>query len=149
MKRILYTFMFYTTLGLLSGFAYREITVHYNFTGDTQMSVMHTHLLTLGMFMFLMLIPIEKLFKISSYYLFNWFFIIYNIGVLVTVGMQFTKGFMQVSHQTISPSLASFAGIGHVTITAGFILLFFLLRQAILTEPRDGEPLVKRKKKKK
>ncbi len=101
MKRILYTFMAYTALGLLSGFAYREITVHYQFTGATQMSVMHTHLLTLGMFMFLMLIPIEKLFKISSYYLFNWFYIIYNIGVLTTVGMQFTKGFMQVSKQTI------------------------------------------------
>ncbi|MFB3232968.1 DUF2871 family protein, partial [Staphylococcus pseudintermedius] len=107
MRRILYAFMTYTVLGLLSGFAYRELTVHYEFTGSTQMSVMHTHLLTLGMFMFLILIPIEKLFKISSYYLFNWYFIIYNIGVLTTVSMQFMKGFKQISGGTIP---ASFAG---------------------------------------
>ncbi|HCT0390320.1 TPA: DUF2871 domain-containing protein [Staphylococcus pseudintermedius] len=138
MRRILYAFMTYTVLGLLSGFAYRELTVHYEFTGSTQMSVMHTHLLTLGMFMFLILIPIEKLFKISSYYLFNWYFIIYNIGVLTTVSMQFMKGFKQISGGTTPASFAGFAGIGHVTITAGFILLFFLLRQAILVSPRDG-----------
>lgn len=135
-KRILYAFMVYTSLGLVSGFLYRELTVHFNYTGETQMSVMHTHLLTLGMFMFLMLIPIEKLFKISSYYLFNWFYIVYNVGVVVTIGMQFTKGYMQIAGQSISPSIAGFAGMGHVIITAGFILLFILLRQAIIKNPR-------------
>ncbi len=147
MKRILYAFMTYTMLGLFSGFTYRELTVHYEFTGSTQMSVMHTHLLTLGMFMFLMLIPIEKLFKLSSYYLFNWYFIIYNIGVIVTVTMQFLKGFKQIARQPIPDSFAGFAGIGHVTITVGFILLFFLLRQAIITEPREGEPLTRKHQK--
>ncbi|MGV3244710.1 DUF2871 domain-containing protein [Staphylococcus sp. 11261D007BR] len=136
MKRILYAFIVYTSLGLVSGFLYRELTVHFNYTGETQMSVMHTHLLTLGMFMFLMLIPIEKLFKISSYYLFNWFYIVYNVGVVVTIGMQFTKGYMQIAGQSISPSIAGFAGMGHVIITAGFILLFILLRQAIIKNPR-------------
>lgn len=135
-KRILYAFIVYTSLGLVSGFLYRELTVHFNYTGETQMSVMHTHLLTLGMFMFLMLIPIEKLFKISSYYLFNWFYIVYNVGVVVTIGMQFTKGYMQIAGQSISPSIAGFAGMGHVIITAGFILLFILLRQAIIKNPR-------------
>lgn len=135
-KRILYAFIVYTSLGLVSGFLYRELTVHFNYTGETQMSVMHTHLLTLGMFMFLMLIPIEKLFKISSYYLFNCFYIVYNVGVVVTIGMQFTKGYMQIAGQSISLSIAGFAGMGHVIITAGFILLFILLRQAIIKNPR-------------
>ncbi|REI11575.1 DUF2871 domain-containing protein [Staphylococcus felis] len=137
MKRILYAFMVYTMLGLFSGFLYRELTLHYHYTGETQMSVLHTHLLTLGMFMFLILIPIEKLFKLSSYYLFNWFFIIYNLGVIITVGMQFAKGFTQISGQGNAAALSGFAGIGHVIITAGFILLFFLLRQAIIKEPKD------------
>ncbi|MBI5974314.1 DUF2871 domain-containing protein [Staphylococcus canis] len=136
MRRILYAFLVYTALGLFSGFIYRELTLHYHFTGETQMSVLHTHLLTLGMFMFLILIPIEKLFKLSSYYLFNWFFIIYNLGVLITVGMQFTKGYMQIVGQNVSASISGFAGIGHVVITGGFILLFFLLRQAIIKNPR-------------
>ncbi|HAR3711964.1 TPA: DUF2871 family protein, partial [Staphylococcus aureus] len=74
----------------------------------------------------------------SSYYLFNWFFYVYNIGVIVTIGMMVTKGFFQVSGKSYSPeAFAGFAGIGHTGMLAGLLLLFFLLRQAILKEPRD------------
>ena len=52
MRRILYAFLTYMIVGLLSGFYYRELTKAYNFTGDTQLSVVHTHTLILGMFMF-------------------------------------------------------------------------------------------------
>ena len=34
-------------------------------------------------------------------------------------------------------ALAGFAGIGHTGMLAGLLLLFFLLRQAIITEPKD------------
>lgn len=78
-------------IGLFSGFFYRELTKAYDFTGTTQLSLVHTHTLILGMFMFLILLPLEKLFKLSSYYLFNWFFYVYNIGVIVTIGMMVTK----------------------------------------------------------
>ncbi|HDL9130958.1 TPA: DUF2871 domain-containing protein, partial [Staphylococcus aureus] len=104
----------------------------------TQLSLVHTHTLILGMFMFLILLPLEKLFKLSSYYLFNWFFYVYNIGVIVTIGMMVTKGFFQVTGKSYSPeAFAGFAGIGHTGMLAGLLLLFFLLRQAILKEPRD------------
>ena len=79
-------------LGTFSGFYYRELTKAHHFTGDTQLSIVHTHTLILGMFMFLILIPLEKVFKLSSYYLFNWFFIVYNISVIATIGMMVTKG---------------------------------------------------------
>lgn len=94
MRRLLYAFLTYMIVGLLSGFYYRELTKAYNFTGDTQLSVVHTHTLILGMFMFLILIGLEKVFQLSSYYLFNWFFVIYNIGVLTTIGMMATKRFI-------------------------------------------------------
>ena len=90
------------------------------------------------MFMFLLLLPLEKVFKLSSYYLFNWFFIVYNVGVIITVGMMLTKGTYQVTGKSFSPeAFAGFAGIGHTGMLAGLLLLFFLLRQAILKEPRD------------
>nr|MDK7246401.1 DUF2871 family protein [Staphylococcus lugdunensis] len=41
MRRILYAFLTYMIVGLLSGFYYRELTKAYNFTGDTQLSVVH------------------------------------------------------------------------------------------------------------
>lgn len=97
MRRLLYSFLFYMVIGLFSGFFYRELTKAYDFTGTTQLSLVHTHTLILGMFMFLILLPLEKLFKLSSYYLFNWFFYVYNIGVIVTIGMMVTKGFFQVT----------------------------------------------------
>lgn len=43
--------------------------------------------------MFLILLLLEKLFKLLSYYLFNWFFYVYNIGVIVIIGMMVIKGF--------------------------------------------------------
>lgn len=88
--------------------------------------------------MFLLLLPLEKVFKLSSYYLFNWFFIVYHLGVIVTIGMMTYKGTLQVIGAKYSPeALAGFAGIGHTGMLAGLLLLFFLLRQAIITEPKD------------
>lgn len=138
MRRLLYSFLFYMIIGLLSGFYYRELTKAHYFTGDTQLALVHTHTLILGMFMFLLLLPLEKVFKLSSYYLFNWFFIVYHLGVIVTIGMMTYKGTLQVIGAKYSPeALAGFAGIGHTGMLAGLLLLFFLLRQAIITEPKD------------
>lgn len=138
MRRLLYSFLFYMIIGLLSGFYYRELTKAHHFTGDTQLALVHTHTLILGMFMFLLLLPLEKVFKLSSYYLFNWFFIVYHLGVIVTIGMMTYKGTLQVIGAKYSPeALAGFAGIGHMGMLAGLLLLFFLLRQAIITEPKD------------
>jgi len=89
------------------------------------------------MFMHLILLPVVKIFRLDSYYLFNWFFIIYNVGVLTTIGMMFTKGTNQVIGLTVPDSFAGFAGMGHTILTAGFILLFFVLRNAIIKDPRD------------
>lgn len=137
MRRILYAFLVYTILGLLSGFYYRELTLAYDFTGETQLVVVHTHTLILGMFMHLILLPVTKVFNLSSYYLFNWFYIIFNLGVLTTIGMMFTKGTYQVIGKTVPESFAGFAGIGHTILTAGFILLFFLLKCAIIKDPKN------------
>ena len=138
MRRLLYSFLFYMIIGLLSGFYYRELTKAHHFTGDTQLALVHTHTLILGMFMFLLLLPPEKVFKLSSYYLFNWFFCVYHVGVLITIGMMTVKGTFQVIGAKFSPEMfAGFAGIGHTGMLAGLLLLFLLLRQATVTEPRD------------
>ncbi|MBO1198686.1 DUF2871 domain-containing protein [Staphylococcus simiae] len=138
MRRLLYSFLFYMIIGLISGFYYRELTKAYDFTGDTQLSLVHTHTLILGMFMFLLIIPLEKLFKLTSYYLFNWFFYVYHISVITTIGLMLIKGSFQVTGKSYSPeALAGFAGIGHTGMLAALLLLFFLLRQAIIKEPRD------------
>lgn len=138
MRRLLYSFLFYMIIGLFSGFYYRELTKIHHFTGDTQLSLVHTHTLILGMFMFLILIGLEKVFRMSRFYLFNWFFIVYHLGVLTTIGMMVVKGTYQVIGKSFSPeAFAGFAGIGHTGMLAALLLLFFLLRQAILKDQQD------------
>lgn len=60
MRRLLYSFLFYMIIGLFSGFFYRELTKAYDFTGTTQLSLVHTHTLILGMFMFFNIITIGE-----------------------------------------------------------------------------------------
>lgn len=62
----------YANLALIYGIAamafgvfYREFTKFSHFSGKTNLSVMHTHYFLLGMFFFLMLIVIEKVFAFS------------------------------------------------------------------------------------
>ena len=136
MRRLLYAFLVYMIIGLVSGFYYRELTKAHDFTGDTQLALVHTHTLILGMFMFLILLPLEKVFKLSSYYLFNWFFIVYNIGVIITVGMMLTKGTKSLE-KFFTRSICWICRYRSYRNACWLILLFFLLRQAILKESRD------------
>lgn len=46
---------------------------------------------------------------------------------------------MQVTGASVSPGIAGIAGLGHMTLSAGFIILFFLLKKAILTHPIEGQ----------
>ena len=126
MRRLLYAFLVYMILGLFSGFYYRELTKAHHFTGDTQLSIVHTHTLILGMFMFLILIPLEKVFKLSSYYLFNWFFIVYNISVIATIGMMVTKGTFQVLGKVFLRSICWICRYWSYRNASRIIIIIFL-----------------------
>ncbi len=47
LRKLYYAAHTYMILGLVSGLAYREITKINHFTGDTQLGLLHTHLLAL------------------------------------------------------------------------------------------------------
>ena len=49
MRRLFNAAFLYTILGLAGGLFYRELTHINRFTGDTQLAVVHTHFLVLGM----------------------------------------------------------------------------------------------------
>ena len=56
----------YMVLGLLSGVFYREFTRFNDFTGKTQLSVVHTHVLALGMLAFLIVLALDKQFQLNT-----------------------------------------------------------------------------------
>ncbi len=56
----------YAVIAMIFGVFYREFTKFNHFTGQTNLSVMHTHYFLLGMFFFLMLMLAEKVFSFSD-----------------------------------------------------------------------------------
>ena len=80
----------------------------------------------------LLVLLLEKAFVLSQHRkLFAWFMGTYNAGVLLTAGMQLTHGIMTVLGIESSKMVSGIAGLGHMSITAGMILLFIMLRRSV------------------
>lgn len=134
MKKLLTTALTYCILGLISGVYYREITKYNDFTGDTQLSVLHTHLLMLGMFMFIIVLLLEKNFHIMQSKKFNIFYYIYNAGLLLTVGLMTFHGTMTVIGKETGAAVAGIAGLGHILLAIGLIALFMAMYERLKLE---------------
>lgn len=135
MMKIYYAALFYLVTGLASGLGYREFTKINDYTqadGFTQLSVVHTHLLTLGLIVMLIVLVLEKVFTLSKSKTFPWFFWIYNVGVVITTVAMTIIGVMQVLGEEPSKALSGISGSGHILVTAALILLFVGLRRRIL-----------------
>ncbi|MGB4137299.1 MAG: DUF2871 domain-containing protein [Microbacterium sp.] len=123
----------YTVLGLAAGLFYREFTKANGFEEGMpgQLAVSHTHILVLGMMVPLIVLALEKSFRLSDSRLFRWFFWIYNAGVLLTTAMLVWHGILQVLAVESSKMISGLAGLGHTLIGAGFVLLLLNLWKAI------------------
>lgn len=130
MRRLFLAATVYLFLGLASGLFYREFTKANGFTaadGFTQLSVVHTHLLTLGVLVLLIVLLLEKVFELSKSRAFGWFFWIYNLGLVVTAAGMVVNGTFTVLGVETSKALAGISGSGHILLTAALILLFVAL----------------------
>ena len=100
--------------------------------GWTQLSVVHTHLLVLGFMVLLMVLLLEKAFNISAHAkLYAWFMWTYNIGVVLTAAMLTVHGSLTVLGKESSAMIAGIAGLGHIALTVGMVLLFVMLRRSV------------------
>jgi hypothetical protein len=125
MKKLYVAIVAYTVLGLAGGLFYRELTKAHDFTGFTQLSVVHTHFLTLGTIVLLIVLLLEKVFTLSASRWFSPFFWTYNAGLLVTAGMMVFIGTRSVlGHSAESGMINGIAGLGHILLTVA--LAFFL-----------------------
>ncbi|MBE9389275.1 DUF2871 domain-containing protein [Vagococcus salmoninarum] len=131
MNKLVKTSTFYAVLGLALGVFYREFTKINGFTGKTQLAVTHTHALMLGMFMFLVVLVLEKNFNLSQFKQFNQFYIVYNIGLLLTIVMMTVKGSLTVLGNETGPAIAGISGLGHIIMTVGIAFLFHSLSKAV------------------
>lgn len=143
MTRLLRTAFAYMLLGVLSGLFYREYTKATDTLGaDTQLSILHTHLLALGMLVFLLVLGLDALFSLTGRRSFSVFYWTYNIGLLVTVVMQAVRGIHTLDGQdpaTTSAAIPGIAGLGHILLTIGLVALFVALRAAIADRAAPSE----------
>lgn len=138
MRKSYYAAHLYMILGVVSGLFYREFTKAHHFDGDTQLALTHTHLLSLGMLGFLIVLALDKQFGLSGTTLFTWFFWFYNAGIAVTVGMMFVHGTETVLGDDVPTAVPWIAGVGHTLLTVGLILLFVLLGKRLAEPARTG-----------
>jgi O-antigen/teichoic acid export membrane protein len=133
MKKLFIASASYLLLGLASGVFFREFTKEHNFSdqSDTQLSVVHSHLLTLGFMFFLIVLILEKQFNLSSESSFNMFFWVYNVGLIVSTAMMVWRGILQVLGDPGSAALSGIAGIGHMAMSLALAMLLLPLGQAI------------------
>ncbi|MFC5996732.1 DUF2871 domain-containing protein [Pseudonocardia hispaniensis] len=138
MNKLYWSAVAYLVLGLAGGLYYRELTKAVEFTGATELGVVHTHLLVLGMTFFLILIGLERLFGLSRSALFPWFLRTYHAGLLLTVGALAVIGTRTVLGLPSGAALAGVSGLGHILLTVGLALLFGCLRSRLST-PTPGD----------
>lgn len=133
MNKIFNAAFSYMAVGVASGLFYREFTKANDFPSGqfTQLSLVHTHLLTLGFIVLLIILALEKLFKLSETKFFSGFFWTYNAGLIVTAGAMVWHGSLTVLGKESSAMISGIAGLGHILLTVGMVLLFLSLRTAI------------------
>ncbi|RMI31255.1 DUF2871 domain-containing protein [Nocardia stercoris] len=132
MKLLLNTAHLYMIVGLIAGLYYRELTKARHFTGQSELGVVHTHVLALGMLFFLIVLAVEKQFALSAQRsLFTWFFWMYNTGLAVTVIVMTLHGTLTVLGKSSGEGIALVAGVGHILLTVGLVLFFITAGKAL------------------
>ncbi len=133
MKKYLSIAMFYSIAAMVGGVFYREFTKWNGFTGITALGKLHTHLFVLCMFIFMIIALFAKENDLEKQKQFRTFMKIYNIGVPLSAVMLLVRGVPQVLDITLSSGINSaisgIAGISHILIGIGIILLLNSLKK--------------------
>lgn len=139
MKKIMNTAITYFVAAMIGGVFYREFTKLNAFSGQTVLGVVHTHLLALGVAVFLLAAILFKVTNLENNRLYKRFFVLYNVSLPLMVTMMIVRGIVQVKELTISNGInAMISGISGLTHIGVAIALFLFLR-AVKKELVEGE----------
>ena len=131
-KRFANLALIYAVVAMVFGVFYREFTKLSHFTGQTNLSLLHTHYYLLGMFFFLALRLAEKVLSVSDQGT-GRLVALYQVGLNVT-GLGFLmRGLTQVWGTPLSrgldASISGIAGIGHILTGVCMILLLLKIQR--------------------
>ena len=133
-KKLINISIIYSILACGCGVFYREFTKVNNFTGDTSLSVLHTHYFVLGMLFFLVLALFEKNYNIFTNK-FKKCVVLYQVGLNMTVLLLVIRGVTQVLVLPLSKgmnaAISGTAGIGHIILGVSIILMLFMIKKTV------------------
>ena len=138
MKKIYLASLSYLILGLGFGVFYREFTKANNFPEGqyTQLSVVHTHVLTLGFLVLLVVLLLDKVFELSKHGFFTPAFWLYNAGLLVSSTMMIWHGIYQVVGTEWGAAFSGIAGLGHIVMSLGLVGFMATLTPAVFKKTK-------------
>lgn len=135
MKRYINTALLYAILAMAGGVFYREFTKLNGFTAKTTLAVVHTHYLLLGMVFFLLLLVLEKNISFTGPKT-GRVLAVYHAGLNLTTAMLAVRGVVQVLGIALSTGMSAaisgVAGIGHILLGIGLVLLLLEIRRGVL-----------------
>lgn len=120
-------------LGLIAGVFYRELTRMSDFTGETVLKGVHTHILVLGFVFFLVVLLLEKNLGISDLKSTKAWLITYQVALVTVVATMVARGVAQVKGFEIA-GLSHMAGASHALLGIALIWFMILLGKAIKLE---------------
>src|SRR5699024_11698219 len=109
--------MIYMILGLAFGLFDREFARIYDFTGYTQLGVLHTHTLIVSMIFFLIVLILEHQFKLGAHSHYKKFIMFYQSGLGLSLLIMLIHGSMIVMGMESSAMMSGIAGMGHILLT--------------------------------
>lgn len=131
-RRYANTALVYAVIAIVFGIFYREFTKFSHFSGQTNLSIIHTHYFLLGMFFFLLLMLLEKSFSFSDQNI-GRILLVYHLGLNMTALGFLMRGFTQVWGMDLRPgldaSISGIVGIGHILTGVCLILLLLKIRK--------------------
>lgn len=134
MKKLVKTAFIYAIIAMLCGVVYREGSRFLELTEPNTWSFTHTHFFVLGMFFFLIVVILEKEFSLTKDKKFKAFYIIYNIGLIITGIMLWMRGIADITesfYNSYDKMISGISGIGHILLGIGIILFFIILNNKI------------------
>lgn len=134
MKKLVKTAFIYAIIAMLCGVIYREGSRFLELTEPNTWSFTHTHFFVLGMFFFLIVVILEKEFSLTKDKKFKAFYIIYNIGLIITGIMLWMRGIADITesfYNSYDKMISGISGIGHILLGIGIILFFIILNNKI------------------
>lgn len=134
MKRLANTAFVYAVIAMLCGVIYREGSKFLELTEPTTWSLTHSHFFVLGMFFFLIVLLLEKSFHLTKDKKFKIFYIIYNLGLIVTGIMLWIRGIFDITNNasiTYDKMISGISGVGHLLLGISIILFYIILKNRI------------------